>query len=43
MRLPSLKAFTGVVDLLNTHKGELQDMGIDDGDGVSIVKYSISV
>jgi len=32
----------GVVDLLNTRKGELQDMGIEDGDvGMSVVKYLV--
>mmetsp|Transcript_12332 Transcript_12332/g.26990 ORF Transcript_12332/g.26990 Transcript_12332/m.26990 type:complete len:593 (-) Transcript_12332:390-2168(-) len=31
-----------VVDLFNTRKGELQDMGIDDGpEGMSVVKYLI--
>jgi GTP-binding protein len=31
----------GVVDLFNQRKGELQDMGIDDGDTLSIVKYVV--
>jgi GTP-binding protein len=31
----------GVVDLLNTRKGELQDMGIEEGEGMSIVKYLV--
>jgi GTP-binding protein len=31
-----------VIDLLNTRKGELQDMGIEDGDGtMSIIKYLV--
>lgn len=31
----------GVVDLLNQRKGELQDMGIEEGEGMSIVKYLV--
>jgi GTP-binding protein len=32
----------GVVDLLNTRKGELQDMGLEDGDSsMSIIKYAV--
>merc|ERR1719148_477780 len=31
----------GVIDMFNTRKGELQDMGIDEGDGTSIIKYSV--
>ena len=31
----------GVVDLLNQRKGELQDMGIEEGEGLSIVKYLV--
>mmetsp|Transcript_16913 Transcript_16913/g.27446 ORF Transcript_16913/g.27446 Transcript_16913/m.27446 type:complete len:681 (+) Transcript_16913:102-2144(+) len=30
-----------VVDLLNMRKGELQDMGIEEGEGMSIVKYLV--
>ena len=30
-----------VVDLLNGRKGELQDMGIEEGEGMSIVKYLV--
>ena len=31
----------GVVDLLNQRKGELQDMGIEEGEGLSVVKYVV--
>ena len=31
----------GVIDLLNLRKGELQDMGIEEGDGMTIVKYLV--
>jgi len=31
----------GVVDLLNQRKGELQDMGLDEGEGMSVVKYLV--
>merc|ERR1712127_1015177 len=31
----------GVVDLFNTRKGELQDMGIEEGEGMNIVKYLV--
>jgi GTP-binding protein len=31
----------GVVDLLNTRKGELQDMGLEEGEGMSVVKYLV--
>jgi GTP-binding protein len=31
----------GVVDLLNQRKGELQDMGLEEGEGLSIVKYIV--
>jgi len=31
----------GVVDLLNQRKGELQDMGIEEGEGLSLVKYLV--
>jgi GTP-binding protein len=31
----------GVVDLFNTRKGELQDMGIEEGEGMSVVKYLV--
>jgi GTP-binding protein len=31
----------GVVDLLNTRKGELQDMGLEEGEGLSVVKYLV--
>lgn len=31
----------GVVDLLNQRKGELLDMGIDDGESLSVVKYIV--
>mmetsp|Transcript_5421 Transcript_5421/g.8347 ORF Transcript_5421/g.8347 Transcript_5421/m.8347 type:complete len:672 (-) Transcript_5421:205-2220(-) len=30
-----------VIDLMNQRKGELQDMGIDDGEGLSLVKYLV--
>ncbi|KAL3912145.1 MAG: hypothetical protein SGILL_006999, partial [Bacillariaceae sp.] len=30
-----------VVDLLNGRKGELQDMGLEEGEGMSIVKYLV--
>jgi GTP-binding protein len=29
----------GVVDLFNQRKGELQDMGLEEGEGMSVVKY----
>jgi len=31
----------GVVDLFNMRKGELQDMGIEEGEGMNIVKYLV--
>lgn len=31
----------GVVDLLNQRKGELLDMGIEEGEGLSVVKYVV--
>ena len=31
----------GVIDLLNMRKGELQDMGIEEGDGMTVVKYLV--
>jgi GTP-binding protein len=31
----------GVVDLLNQRKGELTDMGLDEGEGMNIVKYLV--
>eukprot|EP00567_Pseudictyota_dubia_P014172 CAMPEP_0197437242 /NCGR_PEP_ID=MMETSP1175-20131217/4513_1 /TAXON_ID=1003142 /ORGANISM="Triceratium dubium, Strain CCMP147" /LENGTH=674 /DNA_ID=CAMNT_0042966707 /DNA_START=276 /DNA_END=2300 /DNA_ORIENTATION=- len=31
----------GVVDLLNQRKGELQDMGLDEGEGMSVIKYLV--
>jgi len=31
----------GVVDLLNMRKGELQDMGVEEGEGLSLVKYLV--
>jgi len=30
-----------VVDLLNMRKGELQDMGLEEGEGLSVVKYLV--
>lgn len=30
-----------VVDLLNLRKGELQDMGLEEGEGLSVVKYLV--
>ena len=30
-----------VVDILNNRKGELQDMGIEEGEGMSVVKYLV--
>jgi GTP-binding protein len=30
-----------VVDLLNMRKGELQDMGLEEGEGMSVVKYLV--
>lgn len=30
-----------VVDLLNMRKGELQDMGIEEGEGLSVIKYVV--
>merc|ERR1712125_286426 len=31
----------GVIDLLNQRKGELQDMGVEEGENMSIVKYLV--
>ncbi|KAL7575757.1 hypothetical protein ACA910_003087 [Epithemia clementina (nom. ined.)] len=31
----------GVVDILNQRKGELQDMGLEEGEGLNIVKYMV--
>lgn len=31
----------GVVDILNQRKGELTDMGLDEGEGMNIVKYLV--
>jgi len=31
----------GCIDLLNQRKGELQDMGIEEGEGMSIIKYLV--
>ena len=31
----------GVVDLLNQRKGELQDMGLEEGEGLSVIKYVV--
>jgi len=31
----------GVVDLLNQRKGELQDMGVEEGEGMTVVKYLV--
>lgn len=31
----------GVVELLNQRKGELQDMGLEEGQGMSVVKYLV--
>merc|ERR1712032_1268155 len=31
----------GVVELLNQRKGELQDMGLDEGEGMSVIKYLV--
>jgi GTP-binding protein len=31
----------GVIDLLNTRKGELQDMGLEEGEGMSVIKYIV--
>lgn len=31
----------GVVDLLNQRKGELQDMGLEEGEGLSVIKYLV--
>lgn len=31
----------GVVDLFNQRKGELQDMGLEEGEGLSVVKYLV--
>jgi GTP-binding protein len=31
----------GVVDLMNQRKGELQDMGLEEGEGMSVVKYLV--
>lgn len=32
---------SGVMDLLNQRKGELQDIGLDEGKGMSIIKYLV--
>jgi len=31
----------GVVDLLNQRKGELTDMGLDEGEGMNVIKYIV--
>ena len=31
----------GVIDLLNLRKGELQDMGLEEGEGMTVVKYLV--
>jgi len=31
----------GVIDLLNQRKGELEDMGLDEGEGMSVIKYLV--
>ena len=31
----------GVIDILNQRKGELQDMGLEEGEGLTIVKYMV--
>lgn len=31
----------GVIDLLNTRKGELQDMGLEEGEGLNVIKYVV--
>jgi len=31
----------GVVDIMNQRKGELQDMGLEEGEGMSVVKYLV--
>jgi len=31
----------GVIDMFNTRKGELQDMGIEEGESMSIIKYLV--
>lgn len=31
----------GVIDILNTRKGELQDMGLEEGEGLSVIKYLV--
>jgi len=31
----------GCIDLLNQRKGELQDMGIEEGEGMSVIKYLV--
>ena len=31
----------GVIDLLNQRKGELQDMGLEEGEGLNVIKYLV--
>lgn len=31
----------GVIDLLNQRKGELQDMGLEEGEGLTVIKYLV--
>lgn len=31
----------GVVDILNQRKGELQDMGLEEGEGLTVIKYLV--
>jgi len=31
----------GVIDLLNQRKGELQDMGLEEGEGMNVIKYVV--
>ena len=31
----------GAIDLLNQRKGELQDMGLEEGEGLSVIKYLV--
>lgn len=31
----------GCIDLLNTRKGELQDMGLEEGEGMTVIKYLV--
>jgi GTP-binding protein len=31
----------GVVDLLNQRKGEMQDMGLEEGEGLNVIKYLV--